>query len=223
MVSNPRYVMMVAMLWSVAPSCAFAEKNADIALLQTALNQRYPDVQSWLIKPTKEKRFNRPLKLFSRLSEEEAIYRDGNLFVISFSHHAEYHYLVAANVMVRVAMRYAPKGAAINEVAMTQELRDVFALRCKPVTSDILLGEFRLRRDIHRNEAICANDIESTPAVSEHQRVELRCARGKVTVSTVAEALGDAQMGDWVKVRREGNHPVVTARVVARGKVNACT
>jgi flagella basal body P-ring formation protein FlgA len=215
-------VTLVFGVWVVP---ARAETVSTAISLQTELRKQYPEVETWIIKPVSAIRVKRALQLFAQPVTGTIIYRDTNLFVLRTNDAAAQHYIVKANQRVLTVAAFARRGSSLQSAEAVFELRDVFATSCDSIAEgfrSVNFKDWRLRRDVHANEAICRNDIEPVPLVSKHETLALNCTQGEVTVTAIVQALDDGWLGKTIKVRRESNHAVVMARITGRGEVDAC-
>lgn len=204
---------------------AYANSTDGATVLQSVLREHYPNVEQWIVTPTHMVRSKQASQLFAQPTTELAVYRNGNLFVVHSTTSGTNYYVVKANTRMLIANMFSRKGSELEQVNTGFEFRDAFATRCDSITDDLLNQDpkiWRLRRDVHTNEAICRNDIEPVPLVSKHEAITLLCTRGAVMVAAQARAMSDGELGTMIKVRRQGSHVVMMARVTGRGEVNAC-
>jgi flagella basal body P-ring formation protein FlgA len=77
----------------------------------------------------------------------------------------------------------------------------------------------RMRRSVHRGEALTQLDAEARPFVVRGERVEVFSRVGELSVEAQAEALQDGRAGQDVLVRLASSRAPVTARVLKPGLV----
>jgi len=210
-------ILTLGMVLITVPARAVDEASR----LREVLHTQYPEVESWEITTTRSIRAKRLLEPVARTSNDVSISHDGNLFVVQ-SNGIVNHYIVKANKHVRVAGAFAKKGTALNSLKVSLEVRDVFAFGCDPSDKSAWTEKMRLRKDVHRGEVICSNNLEQVPLVSKYASLLLQCNKGDVIVSVPAEALEEGDLGDAIKVRRHSSRAVTVAKITGSGEANAC-
>jgi flagella basal body P-ring formation protein FlgA len=76
-----------------------------------------------------------------------------------------------------------------------------------------------LRRPLDAGRPLLAAHVEQRPAVARNQTVEVKLVLGQIQLETAGVAMGDARVGEMVKVRNPANNQSFGATVVADGKV----
>ena len=112
-------------------------------------------------------------------------------------------------------------GAALQAEDVQAAWLDAATLAALPLPAEAPLDGLRLRRAVDAGAALTAAAVEPRPAVQRDRPVEVRVEVGAVRLQTAGIALGDARLGEMVKVRT-GKEPF-TAVVVAEGAVRVDT
>lgn len=123
---------------------------------------------------------------------------------------------------MRRVLTYAATNAARTPATALRLAPGEVDMTCcaSPAVQDTAeIAALRLRRAVRAGEPVLASDFEPMPAVAARAQVEIEVEQGAVRLRTQGIALADGSLGASVPVRPEGAQSVVTARVIATGKV----
>lgn len=218
-----RFISMIAAMLGFIPAWAAPTVTpADSAVLESVLRERYPDIDRWDVILSDTFHAKRG---FDRFAEAEgvSIQRDGNLFSIRSSGSSlARKYRVAGYRNVLAARSLLQRGSALSAQDLTRMEYDVFGMACDALPASFELRDFRLRRNLRRNEVICRADVEPRPLVVKHDSIDVKCVQGSVAVAVQGRALRDGDLGQRITVRRPGMPGKLNARVTGKGTANAC-
>jgi flagella basal body P-ring formation protein FlgA len=119
-------------------------------------------------------------------------------------------------LVARVPLR---AGATLRAVDFATEFVDVAGLGAAPLPAAAPLEQLRLRQPLDAGRPLLAAHIEQRPAVVRNQAVEVKLVLGSIRLETAGIALGDARLGEVVRVRNPANNEFFGATVIADGKV----
>ena len=126
-------------------------------------------------------------------------------------------YRVQAFRMGWIAAEELERGQDVDTSRLAQSLVDIAQLPA-PLWADTP-GRTRMRRGVHRGDALTALDAEARPCVVRGERVEVFSRSGELSIEAQAEALQDGHAGQDVLVRIASSRAPVTARVLKPGLV----
>lgn len=112
-------------------------------------------------------------------------------------------------------------GQSAGAESFYAERREVTAFASPPLLADRPLDGLRLRSAMTAGAVLTAAQVEPRPAVARNQSVDVRVNAGPVELQTVGMALGDARIGELVRVLNPMSNESYAARVVANGLVVA--
>ncbi|HVJ38115.1 MAG TPA: flagellar basal body P-ring formation chaperone FlgA [Stenotrophomonas sp.] len=92
-------------------------------------------------------------------------------------------------------------------------------------SGDLLLDEpdlsgQRLRHAVREGDPMRLSDFEAAPLVARREPVSLKMHSGRITLTLPASAVGDAKLGEQVKVLPSGAGTPLTATVTGKGEVS---
>jgi len=219
---RPRQLIIALLLIaSVTPVITVADGDDSETILQDVLHEQFPRVENWRIELAKAVHVKRAQKIFSQPGPQITIYRNGNLFSVRAAGMIA-NYVVAANKQTLVARTFIGKGSLLNSKNANLEFRDTFALDCLPVTREDSSALLRVRHNIRSGDAICSRDVETVPLIAKHEALKLQCNRGDISVSVLAEAMEEGNVGEIIKVRRGATRSIIAAKILSKGEVDAC-
>jgi len=103
---------------------------------------------------------------------------------------------------VLVAKAFTARHADLDPAAFAVERRDIALLRGLPLRSPEELAGKRASRAIPINAVVTDAQVEEPPVINRGDLVAVTVRSGAVTVTTQAVALGEARMGDAVRLRQ---------------------
>lgn len=122
---------------------------------------------------------------------------------------------------VLVAAVTLGRGALIDESVIryqrfnTSDLRQGYMVATRQV-----LGQ-QLKRPLQAGEPLRSGVLEQPLAVERGDIVTLESSNGSITVATQAEALSSGRIGEQIRVRNTSSERVISANVLAKGRVGA--
>jgi flagella basal body P-ring formation protein FlgA len=122
----------------------------------------------------------------------------------------------------RLVLTYAVGSSAHSSAGQLQVLPATVDMACcdgVPVAAAVELAGLRTRRAVRGGQPVLRGDFEPVPDVAAHEPVAIEVQRGHVRVTTVGQALRDANIGETVAVLPRDARQAVDAEVVATGKV----
>lgn len=122
----------------------------------------------------------------------------------------------------RLVLTYALGSPAHSNAEQLQVLPATVDMACcdgVPVASPAELAGLRTRRSVRGGQPVLRGDFEPVPDVAAHEPVAIEVQRGHVRVTTVGQALRDANIGERVAVLPRDARQAVDAEVVAMGRV----
>lgn len=181
---------MPALLNLLLASLATAASPQDALLAD--LQQRYPDVIRWEIKP------------LAAAAPDEAqgteVVLLGARSAVRVRNHV-YWYSVAGFARVVSAVRAISLGEALG-VRDGQLLEgNVVAANCRPLTDLQALTGRRAKKALSAQQIICLTALEEQPAVARGAEVVVHYVGGSVNLTTTGIAESDAAVGDALLVR----------------------
>lgn len=111
-------------------------------------------------------------------------------------------YMVRLWADVLVAKAFTPRHADLDPADFAVERRDISLLNARPLRSLEELAGKRASRAIPINAEVTGAQVEEPPVINRGDLVAVTVRSGGVTVSTQAVVLGDARMGDAVRLRQ---------------------
>lgn len=126
---------------------------------------------------------------------------------------------VSAPQRVYVALRALAQGAEPGAADFDLRTVDVAGVAGEPVAEAGLPRARRLRQAVAAGQVLTQQAWFGHDMVLRGDRVRLAVAAGPVRVETMAQAQGDAAIGEWVKVKPDSGKDWVAARVMAPGLV----
>jgi flagella basal body P-ring formation protein FlgA len=118
--------------------------------------------------------------------------------------------------VARVPLR---AGEPLRAADFAAEPIDLTEFESAPVPTTERIEQLRLRHPLNAGRPLLAAHVEQRPAVARNQSVEVKLVSGSIQLETAGIALGDARVGEVVKVRNPANNQSFGATVVADGKV----
>jgi flagella basal body P-ring formation protein FlgA len=122
---------------------------------------------------------------------------------------------------VVVARRPLVPGTVLTEDDLATVRRRIPGLPgCCAAEAGTLLGQ-RVRRPVPADAPVPLQSLEAAPVIRRGDPVTVIATAPGFEVRSAAVALGDARVGDVIRVRHEGSLKVVQARADSRGVVRA--
>lgn len=128
-------------------------------------------------------------------------------------------FVVKAQQSVHVALQNLRAGEPLREQAVAAQWVEVTALGSAPLAANAPLAGLRLRHAVEAGRPLPAAAVEPRPAVLRNRPVDVQVALGAVRLQTAGIALGDARLGEMVRVRNPASKEQFGALVVAEGTV----
>jgi flagella basal body P-ring formation protein FlgA len=122
---------------------------------------------------------------------------------------------VKAFAPVWVAVKSMKNGNIIQKESLRKEYKDIAKLNDAPV-DEVLPTNERLKENVSEGEVIVASNLENIPDVSKGEKISVVAQEGAVTVTAVAIALDDGNMGDKIRVGKPNSDIVYHAVVMGR-------
>ena len=158
----------------------------------------------------------RPLPRINTLSTHATIWIDVSVGG-HFQRSVNVDYRVQAFRTAWTAAEELERGQELDVTRLTQAQVDVAQLS-GPLWTDSP-DRVRMRRAVHRGEALTTLDVEARPDVVRGERVEVVSHAGELSIEVQAEALQDGRAGQDVLVRIASSRSPVIARVLKPGLV----
>lgn len=115
---------------------------------------------------------------------------------------------------VLVASRFLAKGTVLSPADLQAERRELSTLTEYATTSENLLGK-QLRRALPAGAVVVPQAVKGVPLIRQGETVTLVLRQGGMEVRSSGIALGDAELGQRLRVRNESSKRVVEGTATA--------
>lgn len=112
-------------------------------------------------------------------------------------------------------------GRVLEPELLQPEVRDLALIRGKPLRAGAVPEEKRLRVAVASGEALTEEVLTPVPAVAAGQQVTVQATVGHVSLTTLAIAAEDGEVGTRIRVRPPDGDASYAVRVVGKGLVYA--
>jgi flagella basal body P-ring formation protein FlgA len=112
-----------------------------------------------------------------------------------------------------------PAGYIIDESELRMQPVNLTESNSRVLSVEKPILGMRLKLPVESGRVLTEDLIEPVPAVFSGQRVQVHATLRAIRVKTVAVALEDGDVGDWIHVRKPGENEKYIAQIVGSGKV----
>lgn len=118
-----------------------------------------------------------------------------------------------------VASRQLERGSLLTRADITTKVINLSLLRQGAITDVESLIGMEIKRPMEEGEAFRSANVEAPLMVRRGENVSIETQAGPIMVTTSGTALANGRQGDRIRVRNTQSDRVVTAEVVATGRV----
>lgn len=120
---------------------------------------------------------------------------------------------------VLVASRFLTKGTVLSAADLRSERRELSILPSGYETAPEQLTGKQLRRALTAGAVIAPQAVKAVPMIRQGETVTVVARQGGMEVSSSGVALGDANLGERLRVRNETSHRVVEGTVTGKHRI----